>query len=211
MRILVLAFLCISVISTTIAQTAEFNNTFKLQDGIYTSCRELLTNNPAFPNCILKTNNNQQDVNMYALKYSTIGNENVEKEYHSTLFATVLNGKLSIHYQKKLIPVYLKGTLCRFIHTRFVSTGSSSNNTQGSQTLKSDICVLDIQTGEIYKLTKDNLGRSIKRDASLYATYTKIKPGKKNKNLFKYITDFNTKNPTNIPVKEQATISEEEE
>jgi hypothetical protein len=180
MRILILSFLFICATFSTIAQTAEFNNTFKLQDGIYTSYVELITNNPTFPNCILITNNNQQDVNIYTLKYSKI-DESYEKDYNSTLFATVLNGKLSIYYQKKLIPVYLKGTLCRFIYTRFVSTGSSSNNTQNSELLKSDICLLDIQTGEIYKLTKENLGRSIKRDASLYATYTKIKPGKKNK------------------------------
>lgn len=208
MRILILSFLFICATFSTIAQTAEFNNTFKLQDGIYTSYVELITNNPTFPNCILITNNNQQDVNIYTLKYSKI-DESYEKDYNSTLFATVLNGKLSIYYQKKLIPVYLKGTLCRFIYTRFVSTGSSSNNTQNSELLKSDICLLDIQTGEIYKLTKENLGRSIKRDASLYATYTKIKPGKKNKNLFKYISDFNTRNPTNVAVKEQPFITEE--
>lgn len=209
MRILILAFLFISAIPSVIAQKANFNSTFVLQDGIYVSYKEILNNAPSFPNGIINVDDKKANIILSELNYSVAGNESALIKYPaSQLFAMVRDGKLFIYYQKKLIPVYLKGTLCRFIYTREVSIGSTTNNSRSSE-FKSDICVIDIQTGDIYMLTKENLAKSIRRDASLYATYQKTKPGKKNKNLFTYITDFNAKNPTSIPVTEHPSIVEE--
>ena len=206
MRIFVFALL-ISMLSSAAAQTAQFNNTFPLRDGIYVTHNELLNNAPSFPNCTLLVNVNTYEINKEELSYCYKGMEDQVMPYTSELFAIVQNGKFFIYYENQLLPVFSKGTLCRFIHKRLVRT--TSNNSAESE-IKCDICILDIQTGEIYKLKKETLGKSIKRDASLYATYSNTKPGRKNKNLFRYISDFNTKNPTNIPIKEETTIAEEE-
>ncbi len=205
MRVSLFALL-ISVISSAAAQTSQFNNTFPLRDGIYVTYKELLNNAPSFPNCILLVNANKYEVNKDELSYCFKGMEDQVTPYTSELFAIVEDGKFLIYYQKQLLPVFSKGTLCRFIYSR-ETTLSYKNQYQAE--FKSDMCVLDIQTGEIYKLNKDNLGRSMKRDASLYATYLNTKPGRKNKNLFKYITDFNTKNPTYIAAREQNMVIEE--
>jgi len=70
--------------------------------------------------------------------------------------------------------------------------------------------VLDIETGEINKLSKDDLSKSIARDSVLYKNFIKVKPGKKDKNLFEFIAEFNTRNPKYLPVIEAAFVTEEE-
>lgn len=227
---LLLIFFITTVHAQSQVPVAKFDNSFKLKDGIYTSYVELLMNNPAFPDCIIIIHADKNVVNTDALSYCSIGNEGNAMPFNSTLYATVLNGKLTVYYDKSLVSVYSKGTLCTFIYTtdsyknqRYNSNfyqpafgpppapgDARQKSTLKRSNFKSNVFVLDIETGEIYKLTKYNISKSIARDSILYEKFIKVKPGKKNKNLFKFIAEFNTRNPTYLPVKDTAIVSEEE-
>jgi len=118
----ILLFISLSFFGTSIhvqAQlpVAKFDNIFNLKDGIYSSYTELLTNNLAFPNCLLIVSANKDAVNKDELNYCVIGNESNIIPFGAALYATVEKGKLSVYYKKSLINVYSKGTLCTFIYT----------------------------------------------------------------------------------------------
>ena len=217
-----LTFLITAVNAQTQLQVAKFDNTFKLKGGIYTSKEELLSNDPAFPNCLLLVNPNKDAIYIDELDYCFIGQEDHAMKLNATVLATVLNGKLSVYYQKQLITIYLKGTLCTFTYTKVktthnpvnsmpMSAGVSVSMTTSNTRVKSYTCFLDIQNGTILKLSKENLGLSIIRDSVLYKTLLETKPGRKNKNLFKYISDFNTRNPSFPPIRDENLIEEEGE
>jgi hypothetical protein len=225
LKTLVSLFLLLTV-HTVIAQNpvAKFDNAFALRrDGIYTSYQELLNNSPAFPDCILQSTsyieNDPDKIKTNRLNYYKAGDENTILKYTSTLFATVLKGKLNVYYQKELTPVYSKGTICTFIFIKdpihYHTQSNGINNTNGIQPAlhrgyKSFVCMLDIETGEVKKLTKENLGLTIVRDSVLYQQFLKIKPGRKNKNLFKYIAEFNSRNATYLPNRVDVATTEEE-
>lgn len=202
-------------------EVAKLDNTFKLIDGIYTSFNELLTNDPAFPNCILKVNSSREDVNIGDLKYYMPGNESDEIIYTSPLYSTVINGKLSIYYDQTLFPIYSKATVCTFILTKQPGNSYGPGYSLPEPGKKPESMVnmrskykyimyfIDIQTGEIAILNKENLGVTIKRDSTLYKNYIDVTPGKDNKNLLKYIFDFNARNPTFLPVRETVIIEEQ--
>lgn len=208
-----LIFFIIAANAQTQLQVAKFDNTFKLKDGIYTSYTELLNNAPAFPDCILDVNPNDDKIYISSLKYYIIGHKDDLMQYNSNLLATVLNGRLSIYMDNRLTTVYSKGALCSFAFTKTITRDYNNlqNGTGGSSTtVKSYIYFLDLQNGTISKLSKDNLGMSIKRDPDLYQMFLKTKPGKRNKNLYKYIAEFNTRNPLLLPIREKTEIIEEE-
>ncbi|WP_157446934.1 hypothetical protein [Cytophaga aurantiaca] len=221
----------------TVLQVAKFDNTFKLNDGIYTSYEQLLNNAPLFPDCMINLSGDKWDdpdnVNPKKLTYSAIGNDSVAMEFTFPLFATVLKGKLNIFFQKELSAVYSRGTISTFIFVRdphsqnknlsgLPSSGFTfptypaynTNSEQSRKNLKSPyksfICILDIQTGQVTKLTKEDLGLIIKRDSVLCQRYEKIKPGKRNKNLLTFIAEFNQRNPTLIPINNETLVIEEE-
>jgi len=214
MRITIVLFLTFFA-TAAIAQTQEkkFNNQFVLKDGIYTSYEELLMNAPLYPSCVLQVAKN--GFNEPNLKYYIAGNENNLLKFTSPVFATVLKGKLMIYYKNELFTTYSKGTLCTFIY-KYIRTSpgvyNAETKTRSSSTseFKYQVCLLDIKTGTITKLNKKNLGSSIMRDPTLYQSYLKVKPGKNNKNLIKYISDFNDRNPTLMPTPEEAVIIKEE-
>jgi hypothetical protein len=217
-----LTFFIIAATAQTQLQVAKFDNAFKLKDGIYTSSNELFTNDPALPNCLLITNPNKNVIHIDELNYCLIGQEDNPIKFNGNLIATVLNGKLSVYYQKQLITIYSKGTLCFFTFTKVKTTQNPVNHTPlttgtrvslstSNTRIKSYACFFDIQNGTIQKLDKENLGLSIMRDSVLYKAFLKTKPGRKNKNLFKYISDFNSRNPSFLPIREKNLLVEEEE
>ncbi|HSY60910.1 MAG TPA: hypothetical protein VK796_03490 [Cytophaga sp.] len=225
-----LSLFLLLIVHSGIAQSsvAKFDNAFALRDGIYTSYQELLNNTPGFPDCILQSTsyieNDPDKIKTTRLNYYKAGDENNVLKYTSPLFATVLKGKLNVYYQKELTPVYSKGTVCTFIYTKDPVTYNKNNintapfysSSQGQlyanphRGYQSFVCMLDIQTGEVKKLTKENLGLTIARDSVLYQQFLKIKPGRKNKNLFKYIAEFNSRNVTFLPTRIDMSTTEEE-
>lgn len=214
-------FLVTGVNAQTTLPVAKFDNTFKLTNGIYTSKAELLTNNPAYPNCLLKINSSRQDVYLSDLKYYAADNESEEKSYTSPLYATVVDGKLSIFYDETLFPIYSKGTLCTFILKKEPGNSYGPGYTMPEPGKKPEsminmrskykyiMYVWDAQTGTITILNKENLGVSIKRDSTLYKDYVNVNPGKDDKNLLKFIFDFNARNPLFLPVRKDVLIEEE--
>ena len=117
MRILLLVFsICfsISLIAQTKLPVQFFDNQLKLKNGIYTSHEELLNNAPSYPDCVLKVSAYRGDMFIPELTYYTIGHEDAVLRFNAPVFAFVAEGKLSVYYQKRMMSIYSKGTLCTF-------------------------------------------------------------------------------------------------
>ena len=197
--------------------SAAFNNYFVFNNGIYTSLEELKYNSPRYPNCELELEKGQETIYMDKLHY--INSRQTRLKYESYLYATVVDGHLSIYYNDQLNAVFLKGAISTFILKEIVTTAQyQSQNNMGlgypgygspgySQTtpvttshLEVNIYFLDFETGTILKVDKDNLAPIIQRDSVLYESFKKIKGDSNNKKSYPYISQYNSQHTVYIKV-----------
>lgn len=199
-----------------------FDNNFVFNNGIYTSLEELKYNSPSYPDCELELDKNQESISFDNLYY--INSRKTRLKYESALYAIVVDGHLSIFYNKQLNSVFLKGAISTFILKEVVTTTTHHpNNNMGygypgygtgpsmpvtTSHVEVNIYFLDFITGIISKVDKDNLDPIIKRDAELYASYSKIKGDSNHKKSYPFISQYNARNKVYImvlPVQDEET------
>jgi hypothetical protein len=192
-----------------------FDGRFVLTDGIYTSYEELINNAPRFVGAELEFEKNSKSIDWNNVYYFTKSKTRLKYEY--ALFATVVNGHLAIYYSSQMNSVFVRGALCTFIVQELVThTYNSPSNPSGmgggvpvtTTTVEVNIYFLDLKTGIIAKVEKENLDPIIQRDSTLYSTFKKIKSDSNHKKSYPYVSQYNDRNKFYIKV---IAISEEEE
>lgn len=217
MRFLILPLILITHIQVhaqNVFDSLAFDNGFQFHNGIYTSLDELKYNSPSYPDCELEIdiNNQQQHLQIKLDQLYYINSRQTRLKFESPLFATVVEGHLSIFYKNELSSVFLKGALSTFILKELVTTthyptGSALGSSYGiasvpytTTSIETNIYFLDFQTGLIAKVDKDNLDPIIRRDPVLYESFKKIKGDSNHKKSYPFISQYNTRNPVYILV-----------
>ncbi|WP_018341766.1 hypothetical protein [Cytophaga aurantiaca] len=215
MRFLILIvtlIFCKGVHAQNSFDSAVFDNSFAFKNGIYTSLQELIYNSPSYPDSELELDKNQQSINLDRLYY--VNSRGTRLKYESFLYATVVDGHLSIFYKNELSSVFLKGAISTFILKELVTTTHypTYNNGLGQNGLpmtsmpytttsvETNIYFLDFQTGLIAKVDKDNLDPIIRRDPTLYESFRKIKGDSHHKNSYPFISQYNARNKIYIMI-----------
>lgn len=209
--ILILLIFCREICAQSSFDSIAFDNTFLFKNGIYTSLDELKYNSPSYVDCELDLDKNLQSIDLNQLYY--INSRKTRLKFESPLYATVIDGHLSIFYKNQLSAVFLKGAISTFILKELVTTVHyPTGNTLGNAgygiiappytttSVEISICFLDFQTGSIAKVDKGNLDPIIRRDATLYESFRKIKGDTNHKNSYPFISQYNTRNPIYIMV-----------
>lgn len=194
--------------------SAVFDNNFVFNNGIYTSLEELKYNSPSFPDCELELDKNQESIDFDKLYY--MNSRRTRLKYESALYAIVVDGHLSLFYNKQLNSVFLKGALSTFILKEVVTTttqqpmnnmgygypgyGTGSTTPVTTSHVEINIYFLDFLTGAILKVDKDNLEPVIKRDPVLYESFSKIKGDSNHKKSYPFISQYNARNRVYIMV-----------
>lgn len=193
--------------------SAVFDNNFEFKNGIYTSFEELKYNSPRYPDAELELNKDQELKNTDQLYYFNVFKTRLK--FESRLYATVVDGRLSVFYKDQLNSIFLKGAISTFILKEIVTTTNYQpqpsygygNPGYGSpsvpittSSLEVNIYFLDFITGIIAKVDRDNLEPIIQRDALLYDSFKKIKGDANNKKSYPFISQYNTRNPVYIMI-----------
>ncbi len=206
-------FFCTEARAQNSFDSTVFDNTFVFNNGIYTSLEELKYNSPSYPDCELELDKDQESISFENLYY--INSRKTRLKFESPLYATVVDGHLSVFYKNQLNSIFLKGALSTFILKEIVTTTSyQPMNNMGmgypgyggtsmpvtTSHVEVNIYFLDFQTGLIAKVEKENLEPVIKRDAALYDGFKKIKGDSNHKKSYPFISQYNTRNPVYIMV-----------
>lgn len=188
-----------------------FSNSFTFADGIYKTLEELKTNSPGFPDCRLDVENNTGMINTADLYYTNA--RKTRLLYNASLYATVVDGRISIFYKNKLNALFLRGAISTFILQEVVTTTQYQQQSMGygypgfgpavpvtTSHVETNIYFLDYETGMILKVEKDNLAPVIQRDTELYAQFSKIKGDSNHKKSYPFISQYNSRNPVYIRI-----------
>lgn len=200
-----------TVQAQTDRDSAVFNNGFVFNNGIYTSLEELKSNTPRFLNCELERDKKNEIINQENLYY--ISSRKTRLKYNASLYAIVVEGRLSVFYKTKLNAIFLKGAISTFILEEVVTTTQYQQNNIGygypgygngpsipvtTSHVETNIYFLDFETGIIAKVERDNLAPIIQRDPILYEDFKKIKGDSNHKKSYPFISQYNTRNPVYI-------------
>ena len=198
-----------------------FDNKTVFKNGIYSTLEELKYNSPRYPDSELELEKNQDRIYLNTLYYRN--SRNTRLKFESSLYATVVEGRLSIFYDNQLNPVFLKGAISTFILNEIVTTttympqnnmgygypGYGSTVPVTTSSVEVNIYCLDFATGFISKVNKENLEPIIMRDPVLYSSFKKIRSDANNKKSYPFISQYNTRNPMYIYVLPVIPKSEE--
>ena len=214
MRFLIFILFCfhLETRAQNVFDSAVFDNNFIFNNGIYTSLEELKYNSPRYLECELEIDKNKGEITLDKLYF--INSRKTRLKYESPLYATVVDGHLSLFYSKQLNSVFLKGSLSTFILQEVVTTTHYQQNTIGygspgyggpstpvtTSHVEINIYYLDFQTGMVAKVDKDNLEPIIMRDATLYENFKKIRGDSNHKKSYPFISQYNARNLVYIKI-----------
>jgi hypothetical protein len=173
------------------ADSIRFDSDFHPQDGIYTSYKELLTNQPKYPGYLLEVRKSVEVLlNGHGLYYYIQLSD--KQPYTDSIFAYVEKGQFRIVYRNDILNVILKGSISTFFTENTVQYTSRYYETYDK------LYIVDLNTGNINKLNPGTLGEIIRRDSQLYSEYMAIPYSDKKKILYSYILKYNKRNPIYI-------------
>jgi hypothetical protein len=195
--------------------SVAFDNKTIFKNGMYTSPKEIKYNKRRYPDGELELEKNQSRIDLNKLYFRNSANRRLQ--FDANLFATVVDGHLSIFYDKQLNSVFLKGAISTFILNEIVTTTNymprnnmcygypsygypGSNVAVTSSHEETNIYCLDFVTGIILKVNKENLEPIIMRDVTLYEGFKKIGNDANNKKSYPFISQYNTRNPVYIKI-----------
>jgi len=208
-------FFTLSLFAQISFDSAVFDNNTIFKNGIYTSLQEIKYNTPRYPDGELELEKNQSRIDLNKLYFRN--NANRRLQFDAILFATVVDGHLSIFYDNQLNSIFLKGAISTFILNELVTTtsymprnnmgygysgngypGNGANVVVTTSHEETNIYCLDFVTGIILKVNKENLEPIIMRDGTLYTSFKKIGSDANNKKSYPFISQYNTRNPVYI-------------
>jgi hypothetical protein len=213
-------FFTLSLFAQMSFDSAVFNNKTIFKNGIYTCLQEIKYNTPRYPDGELELEKSQSRIDLNTLYFRN--SVNTRLKFDADLFATVVDGHLSIFYDNQLNSVFLKGAISTFILNEIVTTtsymprnnmgygspgygypgsnvsGNGSNVAVTTSHEETNIYCLDFVTGIILKVNKENLEPIIMRDCTLYTSFEKIGSDANNKKSYPFISQYNTRNPVYI-------------
>jgi hypothetical protein len=166
-----------------------FDNNVKLKEGIYTSLSEIIENSPKYFDCIFETK-----VDFWFGQTSTFYHDKsgIRHELNDTILLVVEDGEKYVHYNSGFYRLIRTGAISTFIiETLYVYS-------MGYRDLESNLYFWDLQTGMMDKLNPANFDEIIKRDNSIYSTYSGISKSQKKKTLYYYVLKYNEHNPIYI-------------
>ena len=163
-----------------------FNGKTVLKEGVYTTISEVLSNSPKYHDCRFEVK-----VDFWFGKTSIFyfDASGTQHEFNDTILFVVEEGNRYVNY---------KNHFCKLILTGAISTFYIENTTvYSSQTsyTHTNLYFWDIQTGIMDKVNITNLDEILRRDNSIYSTYSGVSDSVKKKTLYSYILKYNARNP----------------
>ena len=204
---LLFLFLNFALSAQTQMDSVVFDGRLILTDGIYATFEELVNNTPRFVSAKLEFEKNNKSIDLNNLYYFT--KSGTRLKYINPLFATVVHGHLAIYHSSQMNSVFVRAALSTFIVQEVVTqTYNSSSDPSGmgggnpvtTTTVEMNIYFLDLKTGNILRVEKENLDPIIQRDSTLYSSFKKIKSDTNHKKSYPYISQYNDRNKFYIKV-----------
>ncbi|NVO19212.1 MAG: hypothetical protein HXX13_05895 [Bacteroidetes bacterium] len=187
---LILFCLVLTNVFTVHAQSdsALFDKNFRFRDGIYTSPREVLDNNPRYPGCQLMGKYSAESIfgrpTYHYFKHGTdMG------EYIDSLFAFVSEGQLLINYRHDFHKMILLGTISTFLVDAF------HIDENGDAGIVDKLYFVDFTNGNINKLLPENVEYIFKHDRQFYKSFVSASYMKQKKTLYSFVLKYNALHP----------------
>jgi hypothetical protein len=158
-------------------------------DGVYTQNIQVLLNEPKYSKHEVVA---EVDVLFGKLKFYYIGEASDKHPLTDSIFAFVEQGKLLVYYKNEFHKLILKGPISTFYIEKTTQYSS------GYIDKDDKLYFVDMMTGEIDRLTPDNIDKVIKRDEELYSIFSSSSDSRKRKTLYSYILKYNQNNPLYI-------------
>jgi len=165
------------------------NNQIELKEGVYTSISEILNNSPKYYDCRFETKVGFWFGNTSIYYFDNLGTRH---EFNDTILFVVEDGNRYVKYKNHFCKLILTGAISTFYIENTVVYTPNYANTQ------TDLFYWDIQTGIMDKVNVSNMDEILKRDSSIYSTYSGISNSVKRKTLYSYILKYNAHNPIHI-------------
>jgi hypothetical protein len=171
------------------SDSALFNHEFKFKDGVYTQNIQVLINEPKYSKHEVEA---KVDILFGKLKFYYVGESSMKHPLTDSIFAYVEERNLFVYYKNQFHKLILKGPISTF----YIET--TTQYSTGYVDKDDKLYFVDIMTGEINRLTPDNIDKVIKRDEELYLVFSNLSDSKKRKTLYSYILKYNQNNPLYI-------------
>lgn len=165
-----------------------FDNQIKLKEGVYTTLSEIIENNPKYHDCLFETK-----VDFWFGKMSIYYTDKfgAKHEFKDTILLVVEDGKRYVKYKNGFYKLILTGAISTF----FIETSVYS---AGYEDKQAKLYFWDVKTGKTDKLNHTNIDEIIRRDSTVYSSYSAISDSKKAKTLYSYVLKYNLRNPIYI-------------
>ena len=163
-----------------------FDYMVTLNNGIYSTYREVLRNSPKYPDCSLRIQHQLLDT----AYYEYVDKNSVIHDYNDFLFAIVNNGILYIRLKKGFYKVIIRGAISIF-NKELMYTYLTNGYTMSED----HIFLVDFETGNIMRLIPKTVEGILERDTLLYKEFSTLPASKKRKSLYPYILKYNERNP----------------
>jgi hypothetical protein len=115
-----------------------------------------------------------------------------------SVWGYVENGIAYIHLGKRFHKITTYGSICYFLESYPVIKGNPApviTETKGMSAYR----LLDMETGDLYYYTPEDLGSLLERDEKLYAEFTSIEnPKERKKKMFLFLEKYNKLHPLNV-------------
>ena len=164
---------------------AFFNSKTVFKEGVYTSLSEVLSNSPKYHDCRFEAK-----VDFWFGKTSIhyFDASGVRHEFNDTILFVVEDGNRYVNYKNHFCKLILTGAISTFyIENTTVYSGQSSYT-------HTNLFYWDIQTSKMDKVNITNLDEILKRDNSIYSSYSGVSDSVKKKTLYSYILKYNANN-----------------
>ena len=164
---------------------AFFNSKTVFKEGVYTSLSEVLSNSPKYHDCRFEA---KVDFFFFFTSIHYFDASGVRHEFNDTILFVVEDGNRYVNYKNHFCKLILTGAISTFyIENTTVYSGQSSYT-------HTNLFYWDIQTGKMDKVNITNLDEILKRDNSIYSSYSGVSDSVKKKTLYSYILKYNANN-----------------
>lgn len=193
------------------AEFVKYTPDFRFDDGIYLKLEDVKSNNPLPLNSIILPENDEltsiQSISEYDVVeiYDKIGNR--KKVDVSKIWGFSDKGILYINYNDEFNRIPVLGKISFFsanltykdYHQPMYSPYTTNYE---PYTVKTELrqYLLDFETGKVYDFSTTAVEAVLIKDNQLFEEFDQLSRRKKKKKRFKYIREFNNRNPLFFPL-----------
>lgn len=191
MRFYIIASLFLGISPYLYAQVGPpiFDNQTILEDGIYTSLEEVLDNSPKY---FCSQLNIEIDVWLGYQSILSTDTSGTKQDFEDDIFLVVKDGFKYVFHKDRMQKLIEKGALSTFIARTIYMYDNNY------QEMNVEMYFWDLLTGRTYTLTASNLEEFLKRDPTLYNSFTALSRKKKKNSTFRYLLEYNARNPVEM-------------